>query len=511
MHAEMFIENFDVLVAAPGGLAKLRSLILALAMRGMLTAQQDGDDSAAALESSALRIVSAKTRKHFAEFEAFHSIPSHWKWVRLGAISTYSETTKVEPDTNLPPETWVLELEDIEKETSALIRRVVYQDRNFQSTKNYFEPGYVLYGKLRPYLDKVLVADQIGVCTTEIIPFKPLAGICPHFIRWCLKSPDFISYADNATHGMSLPRLGTPAAINAPMPLPPLAEQRRVVAKVDELMALCDHLEVKMRESDRLSDQLFAALANKLNDDGTGGGNDPPTRKRDLSVENAPDSPPELKQSAVAVEAPPAKMAQETRQSLPIAAAPVDTKFQEAALVGAIVKSFFADGGEPIGNFRLQKAVYFARRHNADPSATADFLKKAAGPYNPSMKYSGGIAIAKAKSYITEARGRYGFGHIPGATIAELEPAVERYGYGASATWVNQHFKFKKNEEWELLATVDYAMLQVRDATPADILAYVANDPEWRPKIEKLGLTEFKIESAMLEIRALFPNANGSA
>ena len=262
MHAEMLIENFDALAGASGGLAKLRSLILALAMRGTLTAQQDGDDSAAALETAALKLVSAKSRKHFADFEPFHSIPPHWKWVRLGAISNYSETTKIEPDASLPPETWVLELEDIEKETSALIRQVIYQDRNFQSTKNCFEAGYVLYGKLRPYLDKVLVADKIGVCTTEIIPFKPLAGICPHFIRWCLKSPDFIRYADNATHGMSLPRLGTPAALNAPVPLPPLAEQRRIVAKVDELMALCDRLEAQQVKQSHLKHTAVTAALN---------------------------------------------------------------------------------------------------------------------------------------------------------------------------------------------------------------------------------------------------------
>src|SRR3546814_9039033 len=75
------------------------------------------------------------------------------------------------------------------------------------------------------------------------------------------------------------------------------------------------------------------------------------------------------------------------------------------------------------------------------------YLRKAAGPYNPSMKYSGGIAIAKQKNWLREARGRFGFGHVPGPAAEEIEDWFAKYGFGDPARWVAEHFRFKRNEE----------------------------------------------------------------
>ncbi|MFP3615842.1 hypothetical protein SB778_38005, partial [Paraburkholderia sp. SIMBA_050] len=96
-------------------------------------------------------------------------------------------------------ETWVLELEDIEKGTSKLLSKVLARERKFKSTKNGFPAGAVLYGKLRPYLDKVLIADSAGVCTTEISPISFFENIEAGYLRWYLKSPYFISYANGST------------------------------------------------------------------------------------------------------------------------------------------------------------------------------------------------------------------------------------------------------------------------------------------------------------------------
>jgi hypothetical protein len=191
----------------------------------------------------------------------------------------------------------------------------------------------------------------------------------------------------------------------------------------------------------------------------------------------------------------------------------VDTKFQEAVLVAAIVNTFFQAGGEPIGNFRLQKAVYFARRQMGEHVGEMAYLKKAAGPYNPSMKYSGGIAIAKQKNWLREARGRFGFGHVPGTNVGDAGEWIDIYRYDTPARWVAEHFRYKKNEEWETLATVDYAIEHLNtlgiEPDAAQILQYIASDPEWRPKIEKLGLTEMSAGTAMLEVRALFSADGG--
>ena len=101
------------------------------------------------------------------------SIPSEWLQIKLGEVIDYGKTEKIEP-TKIANDTWVLELEDIEKDNSKIINRQTFAERQSKSTKNKFYKNDVLYGKLRPYLNKIVLADNDGVCTTEIIPLTRL-------------------------------------------------------------------------------------------------------------------------------------------------------------------------------------------------------------------------------------------------------------------------------------------------------------------------------------------------
>ena len=96
-------------------------------------------------------------------------IPEKWKWYYLGSVIEYGKSNQVSGD-EITSQTWVLDLEDIEKNTG----RILEKKRGVSSTsnKNKFESGYVLYSKLRPYVNKVVVADEAGVCTTEIVPIN---------------------------------------------------------------------------------------------------------------------------------------------------------------------------------------------------------------------------------------------------------------------------------------------------------------------------------------------------
>ena len=136
-----------------------------------------------------------------------------------------SLTYKQIQDKNL----WILDLEDIEKETSKLIVRNRINNKMFSSSKKKFVKNDVLYGKLRPYLDKVLVADEDGICTTEIVPIRIYKDILPEYLRYILKSPFFLNYVNNLTYGVKMPRLGTDDAENALLPIPPLSEQKKIV------------------------------------------------------------------------------------------------------------------------------------------------------------------------------------------------------------------------------------------------------------------------------------------
>ena len=125
-------------------------------------------------------------------------------------------------------------MEDIEKETFKLL--VKNYDRKPKSSKNYFKSGDILYGKLRPYLKKVIIADEDGYCSTEIIPFNGFGLIDSDYLKLCMSSPSVNNHVNSLTHGMDMPRLGTEKARNLLIPLPPLAEQQRIVDLLEEAL-----------------------------------------------------------------------------------------------------------------------------------------------------------------------------------------------------------------------------------------------------------------------------------
>jgi len=145
----------------------------------------------------------------------------------------------------MPPVAWLLELEDIERDTGKVLERKTVEERAPKSSKNRFQTGDVLYGKLRPYLNKVVRADQDGFCSSEIIAISP-GLLDKNYLFHSMCSPDFIEYVSSVSHGMRMPRLGTQQAKSAPFALPPLAEQTRIAAKLDELLAQVDTLKARI-------------------------------------------------------------------------------------------------------------------------------------------------------------------------------------------------------------------------------------------------------------------------
>jgi type I restriction enzyme, S subunit len=274
MNAEQLLEHFHQISDAPDAIPRLRRFILDLAMRGKLVPQDPQDEPASELLK---RIAAEKARlvkagqirnppvfKKIDEAETPFGLPPIWKWVRVGDVFDYDAGTKRDPK-ELVQDRWLLELEDIEKDTSTVLERLRVSDRDSLSTKSEFEVGDILYGKLRPYLNKVVVADEPGYSTTEIVAIRPFLKLCPTYCVLAFRRPDFVAYVERLGQGTKMPRLRTPDAIVAPFPLPPLAEQQRIVAKVDELMALCDRLAAARDEREGVRDRLAAASLARLN------------------------------------------------------------------------------------------------------------------------------------------------------------------------------------------------------------------------------------------------------
>jgi|APTNR8051073442_1049403.scaffolds.fasta_scaffold01342_14 type I restriction enzyme S subunit len=198
-------------------------------------------------------------------------LPEGWLSCSLGDVVDYGKTTKAEPS-EIEESAWILELEDIEKDTSKLLERRTFADRQSKSTKNRFEVGDVLYGKLRPYLNKVIIADQPGYCTTEIIPLKPNVALEGRYLFSWLKHPEFLDYVSNVSHGLNMPRLGTDAGKAAPFILAPLAEQKRIADKLEAVLGRVDACRARLDRVPNLLKRfrqsvLAAATSGQLTED----------------------------------------------------------------------------------------------------------------------------------------------------------------------------------------------------------------------------------------------------
>ena len=175
-------------------------------------------------------------------------LPPSWELCKLGHIINYGSTSKAEP-LEMQPESWLLELEDIEKDTSRLITRSTVSTRKPKSTKNKFKQGQVLYGKLRPYLNKIVIADEDGYCSTEIVPLPQCDQLDERYLFYWLKSPTFLDYTNQVSHGINMPRLGTKAGNEAPFVVAPLAEQRRIADKLDATLAAVEACKEKLQSA----------------------------------------------------------------------------------------------------------------------------------------------------------------------------------------------------------------------------------------------------------------------
>ena len=124
-------------------------------------------------------------------------------------------------------------LENMEKNGG----RISFQASNeVKSTKNIFHAGDLLYGKLRPYLDKHGVAKFDGVCSTDILVFKARKQVETAFINYFLSLPKFIEYVVANSKGINLPRVSEKIVLNAEIILPPLEEQKEIVRLLDDLL-----------------------------------------------------------------------------------------------------------------------------------------------------------------------------------------------------------------------------------------------------------------------------------
>jgi restriction endonuclease S subunit len=190
-------------------------------------------------------------------------IPDSWEWVRLGNISSYAETKQKVNATSADPSIWGLDLEDIEKGGRLLEHKTV-GERRAVGDKTVFAKGDILYSKLRPYLLKILVAPDDGICTPEIVPFRVYGGIDPNYIVNYLKSPYVDNLINSITYGVKMPRVGTETMTSLLVPMPPLEEQRRIVEKIDGVASAIFAYDVAYQKTETLNSAFPEALKKSI-------------------------------------------------------------------------------------------------------------------------------------------------------------------------------------------------------------------------------------------------------
>jgi type I restriction enzyme S subunit len=182
-------------------------------------------------------------------------------------------------------------------------------------------------------------------------------------------------------------------------------------------------------------------------------------------------------------------------------------EFVEAVAIAHLTRRLF-NGTHPLGRKRCNKLSYLAHRRIED-DVTEHYLKKAAGPYSPWAKYQGPEGIALKRGYVKNGKVGDFTGFLPGDNIAEIDRYVPNYPICAAIDWVVSKFRFKKNDELELLATVDYAALDLlregKTVSLDGIKDIIATNKEWAAKLKREIFSDANITKALTELRGVFP------
>ena len=161
-----------------------------------------------------------------------YSIPLGWVRVRLHDV-VRPIRPKVRPADF--PSLRFIGMEHIEAHTSRLLATV--EASRMKSSAVYFQPGDVLYGRLRPYLNKVHRAEFAGLCSAEFIVLTPYEGIDATFIKYLLNSWGFVSFASGLNAGIDRPRVDFEGIADYEFAIPAFPEQQRIVEKLDSLLS----------------------------------------------------------------------------------------------------------------------------------------------------------------------------------------------------------------------------------------------------------------------------------
>ena len=190
-------------------------------------------------------------------------LPEGWRWVRLGEVAS-REAVLLKPSDHPSRRFRYLGMEHVAAGQCEEPRPVEVNGDEIKSQVVAFRTGLVLYAKLRPYLNKVVVPRSSGVASTEFVPIAPISDLLSaEYLGAFLRTPYFVAYAVRNTTGSRQPRTRLDALWNALVPLPPLSEQRRIVARLQEVRGYVQTLKKAQEDTDARLKDLERSILDK--------------------------------------------------------------------------------------------------------------------------------------------------------------------------------------------------------------------------------------------------------
>lgn len=166
-------------------------------------------------------------------------LPADWRWQRVGDALT-PVRAQAKPD-DIHDDWLYLGLEHVQGVTGQY-EGVEAGGAGIKSNKFRFEPGDVLYGKLRPNLRKCVVANEGGVCSTDLVPLRPVRPEAAHFLSLQLRSEPFTESVMRMIGGANLPRVNIKDLLKLELPVPPADDENRLFEAARSASALRDKL-----------------------------------------------------------------------------------------------------------------------------------------------------------------------------------------------------------------------------------------------------------------------------
>lgn len=262
MNPNIFFKNFELLADAPNGVQKLRELILQLAVMGKLVEQDPNDEPASVLSKK-----SSKSLKPVQENEIPFDSPRGWIFTFMDQVSNaihYGYTASANDSLN---DVRLLRITDIQN-NKVNWETVPGCEIDNQKLNSYaLNNNDLLIARTGGTIGKSYLVENLvlkAVFASYLIRIVPNTLIFPKYLKLYADSPLYWDQLYSKCAGTGQPNVNATSLKSLIVPIPPLAEQKRIVSKVDELMALCDKLEARRQKKQELQSKLNSAALDRM-------------------------------------------------------------------------------------------------------------------------------------------------------------------------------------------------------------------------------------------------------